>query len=202
MIETRWRCVLSSRRERLIIHIRNHKIGRMSDGVRGVGARSFHRQTSQSVLDRFRGVSIFHHKEKPAVREPTCSLHPDAPFRRYRTQGPNGPGVYPQCVPGGGEQSHLLSWADSRGVPAPRADDRGASPPLVDMPGLSQSERGVLGDAANGMSVIETATSRSKSPETVKTQRRSILLKLGARNMPHAVAMMMSERQIAIERAA
>jgi DNA-binding CsgD family transcriptional regulator len=153
-------------------------------------------------LDRFRGVSTFRHKETPAMREPTCSLHPGAPFRRYRTQGPNGPGVYPQCVPGGGEQSHLLSWADSRGVPAPRADDRGASPPLVDMPGLSQSERGVLGDAANGMSVIETATSRSKSPETVKTQRRSILLKLGARNMPHAVAMMMSERQIAIERAA
>jgi DNA-binding NarL/FixJ family response regulator len=83
-----------------------------------------------------------------------------------------------------------------------RADDRSVSPPPVDMPGLSQSERGVLGDAANGLSVIETATSRSKSPETVKRQRRTILLKLGARNMPHAVAMMMSERLTAIERAA
>jgi DNA-binding NarL/FixJ family response regulator len=70
------------------------------------------------------------------------------------------------------------------------------------MSALSQSERGVLDDAANGMSVIETAVSRSKRPETVKTQRRSILLKLGARNMVHAVAMMMSERLIAVERAA
>ncbi|MDX6567341.1 MAG: Bacterial regulatory protein luxR family [Gaiellales bacterium] len=136
------------------------------------------------------------------MREPSCSLHPDAPLRRCRTQGPNGPGIYPRCVPGGGEQSHLLSWADSRGVPAPRADDHGVSPPPVEMPGLSRSERGVLGDAANGMSVIETATSRSKSPETVKSQRRTILLKLGARNMPHAVAMMMSERLLAVERAA
>jgi DNA-binding NarL/FixJ family response regulator len=52
------------------------------------------------------------------------------------------------------------------------------------------SERGVLVDAANGMTVIETAASRSKSPETVKSQRRSILLKLGARNMAQAVGMM------------
>jgi DNA-binding CsgD family transcriptional regulator len=145
---------------------------------------------------------IFHHKEKPAMREPTCSLHPDAPFRRYRSQGPNGPAVYPQCVPGGGEQPHLLSWPGSRSVPAQRADDRRVSPSHVDMSALSQSERGVLDDAANGMSVIETAVSRSKRPETVKTQRRSILLKLGARNMVHAVAMMMSERLIAVERAA
>jgi DNA-binding CsgD family transcriptional regulator len=136
------------------------------------------------------------------MREPTCSHHPDAPFRRYRTQGPNGPAVYLQCVPGGGDQPHLLSWSESRGLPAQRAHDRRVSPPQVDMAALSQSERGVLDDAANGMSVIETAASRSKSPETVKTQRASILLKLGARNMVHAVAMMMSERLIAVERAA
>jgi DNA-binding CsgD family transcriptional regulator len=153
-------------------------------------------------LDRFRDVSTFRHLEQSAMREATCSLHPAAPFRRYRTQGPNGPAVYPQCIPGDGEQPHLLSWSESRSVPAPRADERSVSPPPVDMPGLTQSERGVLDDAANGMSVIETATSRSKSPETVKTQRRAILLKLGARNMAHAVAMMMSERLIAIERAA
>jgi DNA-binding CsgD family transcriptional regulator len=136
------------------------------------------------------------------MREPTCSLHPDAPFRRYRTHGPNGTAVYPQCVPGGGEQPHLLSWSESRSVPAQRADDRRVSPPHVGMPALSRSERGVLDDAANGMSVIETAASRWKSPQTVKTQRQSILLKLGARNMVHAVAMMMSERLIAAEPAA
>jgi DNA-binding CsgD family transcriptional regulator len=48
----------------------------------------------------------------------------------------------------------------------------------------------VLEDASVGMTVIESAVHRSKSPETVKSQRRSILLKLGARNMAQAVGMM------------
>ena len=64
-----------------------------------------------------------------------------------------------------GDQPHLLAWTNVQRAPAPRADTSG----------LSSSERGVLVDAANGMTVIETAASRSKSPETVKTQRRSIL---------------------------
>jgi DNA-binding CsgD family transcriptional regulator len=114
---------------------------------------------------------------------PECSIHPGSLVRRYRTHGPNGPGVYPQCVPADGDQPHLLAWSDVPGTPASRADTSG----------LSLSERGVLTDAANGMTVIETATSRSKSPETVKTQRRSILLKLGARNMAQAVGMMSSD---------
>ena len=113
---------------------------------------------------------------------PECKIHPGSLVRRYRTHGPSGPGVYPQCVPTDGDQPHLLAWTDVQRAPAPRADTSG----------LSSSERGVLVDAANGMTVIETAASRSKSPETVKTQRRSILLKLGARNMAQAVGMMHS----------
>jgi DNA-binding CsgD family transcriptional regulator len=114
---------------------------------------------------------------------PVCLIHPGSLVRRYRTHGPSGPGVYPQCVPADGEQPHLLAWTDVQAAPAPRADTSG----------LSLSERGVLIDAANGMTVIETAASRSKSPETVKTQRRSILLKLGARNMAQAVGMMQND---------
>jgi DNA-binding CsgD family transcriptional regulator len=117
-----------------------------------------------------------------ASTSPVCALHPGSLVRRYRTHGPSGPGVYPQCVPSDGNQPHLLSWTDIRTAPAPRSDTSG----------LSISERGVLDDAASGMTVIETAASRSKSPETVKTQRRSILLKLGARNMAQAVGMMSS----------
>ncbi len=111
---------------------------------------------------------------------PECQIHPGSLVRRYRTHGPSGPGVYPQCVPADGDQPHLLAWTNVQNTPAPRTDTSG----------LSLSERGVLTDAANGMTVIETAASRSKSPETVKTQRRSILLKLGARNMAQAVGMM------------
>lgn len=113
---------------------------------------------------------------------PECQIHPGSLVRRYRTHGPSGPGVYPQCVPTDGDQPHLLAWMDVQHAPASRADTSG----------LSSSERGVLVDASNGMTVIETAASRSKSPETVKTQRRSILLKLGARNMAQAVGMMHS----------
>jgi DNA-binding CsgD family transcriptional regulator len=111
---------------------------------------------------------------------PTCSAHPGSLVRRYRSHGPNGPGVYPQCVPGGGEQPHLLEWRPEQGAPAARLSDS------VD---LSPSELEVLEDAANGMTVPETAVRRWKGVETVKTQRRSILLKLGARNMAQAVAM-------------
>ncbi len=37
----------------------------------------------------------------PALPLPTCPMHPGSLIRRYRTHGPNGPGVYPQCVPTG-----------------------------------------------------------------------------------------------------
>jgi DNA-binding NarL/FixJ family response regulator len=47
----------------------------------------------------------------------------------------------------------------------------------------------VLDDAANGLTVKQSAVSRCKGSETIKSQRRSVLLKLGARNMAQAVAM-------------
>ncbi len=47
----------------------------------------------------------------------------------------------------------------------------------------------MLADAALGLSVAETARKQFKSAETVKTQRKAIMLKLGARNTAHAVAM-------------
>jgi DNA-binding NarL/FixJ family response regulator len=55
---------------------------------------------------------------------------------------------------------------------------------------------------ANGLSVADSASVRSKSSETVKTQRRSVLCKLGARNMPHAVAIAMSRSSIQCRHAA
>ena len=61
---------------------------------------------------------------------------------------------------------------------------------------LSRSELDVLEDAANGLTTRESAFDRSKSPETVKSQRTSVLAKLGARNMVQAVAITVQERQI------
>jgi DNA-binding CsgD family transcriptional regulator len=124
----------------------------------------------------------------PAPVLPTCPVHHDSLVRRYRAQGLNGPGLYPQCVPADGSSPHLLAWASDWVEPAtPRPDARI----------LSQSETDVLEDAAEGMTVLETARTRFKGTETVKTQRRSILLKLGARNITHAVAMVNSARDTA-----
>jgi DNA-binding NarL/FixJ family response regulator len=119
---------------------------------------------------------------------PSCSLHPASLVRRYRSHGPNGPGVYPQCVPGGNEQPHLLGWADA-GAAAPQ----GLRVPTV----LTQSEREVLGDAAHGFTVRESAKRRHKSTETVKTQRKRIMLKLGARNITQAVGIAVSQAMLA-----
>jgi DNA-binding CsgD family transcriptional regulator len=119
-------------------------------------------------------------RDESGLQLPTCTAHPGSLIRRYRTHGPNGPGVYPQCVPASAEQPHLLAWP---GMSRPALP--GSETSL-----LSPSEYGVLEDASHGMTVIESAVHRSKSPETVKSQRRSILLKLGARNMAQAVGMM------------
>jgi DNA-binding NarL/FixJ family response regulator len=89
--------------------------------------------------------------------------------------------VYPQCLAVPGERPHLLSWVSD--VPEPVGIAVGCGM-------LSPSELAVLEDAALGLTVAETAVKRHKSPETVKTQRRSVLLKLGARNVAQAVAMM------------
>jgi DNA-binding CsgD family transcriptional regulator len=55
---------------------------------------------------------------------------------------------------------------------------------------LSPSEFAVLEDAAEGLTVSESALKRIKSPATVKGQRAAVLVKLRARNIVHAVAMM------------
>jgi DNA-binding CsgD family transcriptional regulator len=109
---------------------------------------------------------------------PSCPSHPGSLVRRYRSHGPNGPGIYPQCVPGEGELPHLLAWTPLR-AHVERS---------VVHPELSPSELDVLDDAAQGMTSAESASSRGKSTETVKSQRKSILMKLGARNMAQAVA--------------
>jgi DNA-binding CsgD family transcriptional regulator len=114
---------------------------------------------------------------------PTCPHHAGSLVRTFRTRGCSGPGVYPQCVPGNGELPHLLAWGDT---------PRGAKASAY-LPRLSRSEVEVLEDAAQGLSTVQTARKRSKGAETVKTQRRSILLKLGAQNMAHAIAMITAD---------
>jgi DNA-binding CsgD family transcriptional regulator len=64
---------------------------------------------------------------------------------------------------------------------------------------LSRSELDVLEDAANGLTTRQSAANRSKSPETVKSQRTSVLTKLGARNIVQAVAITVREREVVSE---
>jgi DNA-binding NarL/FixJ family response regulator len=142
--------------------------------------------------ERYLGVQMLERAVSAAtdLRElPSCAIHPGSVVRRYRSHGPKGPGIYPQCVPGGDEQPHLLAWTPLR------ARVERAGPPQD----LSPSELGVLRDAAEGMTSGESARSRSKSAETVKSQRKSILMKLGARNMAQAVAVGVRESWISAD---
>lgn len=126
------------------------------------------------------------------MHDPRCPAHPNSLVRRYRTHGPRGPGVYPQCVPLNGQDPHLLEWLEP-------ARELSAHP---DLASLTPSELDVLQDASRGMTVIESASHRSKSPETVKSQRKSIALKLDARNMTHAVGIATRNRPSGNARAA
>ena len=131
-----------------------------------------------STLDQQRPITP-NGGARPTPGSPTvCAAHPGSLIRRYRTHGPNGPGVYPQCVPMNGSAAHLLEWAT--------APAEVSSPGMY---GLSPAEQEILDDAAEGLTVAETARKRLKGVETVKTQRRSILLKLDARNIAHAVSL-------------
>jgi DNA-binding CsgD family transcriptional regulator len=110
-----------------------------------------------------------------------------------RTDGPLGRAVYLHCVPVDGEP-HLL---DPPGAPKGgltlRAQDGGTTRLAsyhgdVSLPfGLTQTELTVLQAAARGLTVPETARHLKKGSETVKTQRNRIILKIGARNITHAV---------------
>lgn len=52
---------------------------------------------------------------------------------------------------------------------------------------LTAAELAVLIAAGDGLSAGEAAVLLSKSAETVKAQRASVIMKLGARNMCHAI---------------
>jgi DNA-binding CsgD family transcriptional regulator len=62
--------------------------------------------------------------------------------------------------------------------------------------GLSHTELDVLRDAAEGLTIEETAERRRKSAQTVKSQRSTVILKLNARNIAHAVALGIREHLI------
>jgi DNA-binding CsgD family transcriptional regulator len=124
------------------------------------------------------------------MSENCCPAHPWGRVRPYRTSGPRGVGIYSQCIPSNGDAPHLLEIEDPRfnrfhrSEMEPRGEVRiveGAETTL------SPSELHVLCAAANGLTSGETAHSLMKGEATVKTQRRQILAKLGARNIAHAV---------------
>jgi DNA-binding NarL/FixJ family response regulator len=99
--------------------------------------------------------------------------------------------VYLQCVPENGEP-HFLQSASTSGPsltvrategPSERRPYHGEALPF----GLTPAELTVLQAAAQGLTVPETAVELHKGAETVKSQRNKIILKIGARNMTHAV---------------
>jgi DNA-binding CsgD family transcriptional regulator len=59
---------------------------------------------------------------------------------------------------------------------------------------LSNPELEVLRAAAEGLSARETAEQLVKSEHTITTQRRAVQAKLGARNLPHAIALAFRRR--------
>jgi DNA-binding CsgD family transcriptional regulator len=120
-----------------------------------------------------------------------CPHHPWGRVRPYRTSGPRGRGIYQQCVPANGDAPHLLEVQDPRLGRVHRGGDTQLRGEVHLVRGvdsvLTPSELEVLCAAANGLTASETAHSLVKGEATVKTQRRQILLKLGARNIAHAV---------------
>jgi DNA-binding CsgD family transcriptional regulator len=131
---------------------------------------------------------------------PHCKAHPDSHVRRFRANGPNGPGVYPQCVPNDGSAPHLLSWSEERETTPTGNLEISVSHDLAASSVLSPSELLVLCAAANGLTSIESGKRLSKGVETVKTQRHQIMLKLGARNITQAVCLATEHGYIGVER--
>jgi two-component system NarL family response regulator len=56
---------------------------------------------------------------------------------------------------------------------------------------LNQRETEILAGAADGETAVQTGQRLYLSPETVKSYRKRIIAKLGARNGTHAVALAM-----------
>jgi DNA-binding CsgD family transcriptional regulator len=108
-----------------------------------------------------------------------CEVHPGSVVSRRRTVGPRGVGVYRECTPRIGEPPHLLDVPGAENIVVGHGRTGRLTP----------SELDVLEDAANGLSARESGILRCKGTETVKSQRGSVLRKIGARSMTHAVAL-------------
>jgi two-component system, NarL family, response regulator len=64
---------------------------------------------------------------------------------------------------------------------------------------LSERELEVLHAAANGETMEETATRLWLSLETIKSHRRNVIAKLGARNLSHAIALAVRSGLMSVE---
>jgi DNA-binding CsgD family transcriptional regulator len=128
-----------------------------------------------------------------------CAAHPDSNVRRFRANGPDGPAVYPQCVPIDGSPPHLLRWNDHQAADAGDLEIT-ISRELASSSVLSPSELQVLCAAANGLTSIESGRRLAKGVETIKTQRHQILLKLGARNITQAVCIATERGFLVVDR--
>jgi DNA-binding CsgD family transcriptional regulator len=127
-----------------------------------------------------------------------CPAHPDAPVREFRADGPAGVGTYRFCVPFDGRMHLLGLAADSTERPPLQDQIRQAAVRAAEhLEGpcaqLSVAELEALQAAAHGLTVQESADVLDKSPETVKSQRNTALLKLHARNIAHAVCLATAE---------
>jgi DNA-binding CsgD family transcriptional regulator len=119
---------------------------------------------------------------------PGCAIHAGSFVRRQWVRGPSGGGVYRVCTPGGDEEPHVLPSLGVESVLS-LSDKRN---------GLTPGELDVLEDAANGLTVIESAVARRSSCDAVKSRRRSILRKLRAKTMTHAVGMTLDHGMLLI----
>jgi DNA-binding CsgD family transcriptional regulator len=120
---------------------------------------------------------------------PGCATHAGSFVRRQWLRGPSGAGVYRVCTPRGSENPHVLPSL-AAGSALSLSDDRS---------GLTPGELDVLEDAANGLTVNESAAARRTSCDAVKSRRRSILQKLGARSMTHAVGLTLEHGLLLIQ---
>jgi PAS domain S-box-containing protein len=119
----------------------------------------------------------------------------------YRALGPpDGPAVYRHCVPGDGSLPHLLTWSEARSERKHTTIDLRIDSPVAAARALSPSELRVLRAAANGLPAIEPARDLGIGTETVKTQRRQVILKLGSCNITQAVAIATAQGILAIDR--
>jgi DNA-binding CsgD family transcriptional regulator len=126
-----------------------------------------------------------------------CAEHPRAAVRRFLADGELGRGLYAFCVPADDVMHALGPVQAPPGPDAAEAFETEAGPRGSQQDDdterlfatLSPPEVDVLAAAARGLTVSETGVELHKSPQTVKSQRNAVILKLGARNMTHAVCM-------------